>query len=286
MDYHTVVFSFTWKIALAVAASGIASLLLPSGRTAHSRFNIPIDLSERSTCDIKKKSLLATLLEQTAIVIWDEASMSDKRCFECLDRSLRDILECDSKLFGGMSILLGGDFRQTLPISPKSSRSQIVSLTLPNSYLWQCFTVYKLNHNMRLLGGNSHFTSDFSISTFASWLLKVGDGELGHSDVTDTANTKSIDIPSSLIIPPGEAALQSLICFVYGNDILTEPSPTTLSERAIVCPKNKTTHHINDFILNISPGSATTYKSVDSIEQMGIKHYNLKVFTHLNISMN
>lgn len=32
------------KIALAVAASGIASLLLPSGRTAHSRFNIPIDM--------------------------------------------------------------------------------------------------------------------------------------------------------------------------------------------------------------------------------------------------
>nr|KAJ0185591.1 hypothetical protein LSAT_V11C900497200 [Lactuca sativa] len=237
------------------------------------------DLTYRSTCKKgQHKSLLATLLEPTSIIIWDEASMTDKHCFECLDCSLRDILECDNKLFGGMAILVGGDFRQTLPISPKSSRSQIVSLTLPNSYLWQCFTVYNLNHNMRLLGGNSHFTSDFSVSTFASWLLKVGDGELGHSDVTDTTDTKWIDIPSSLIIPPGEAALQSLVCFVYGNDILTEPSPTALSERAIIFPTNKTTHHINDFILNISPGSATTYKSVDSIESNGHQTFQFESF--------
>jgi len=40
------------KIVLAVASSGIASLLLPGGRTAHSRFKIPIDLHDESTCNI------------------------------------------------------------------------------------------------------------------------------------------------------------------------------------------------------------------------------------------
>ncbi|CAI9297841.1 unnamed protein product [Lactuca saligna] len=44
------------KIILAVAASGIASLLLPSGRTAHSRFVIPIDFTDKSSCNIKKKN--------------------------------------------------------------------------------------------------------------------------------------------------------------------------------------------------------------------------------------
>ncbi len=33
-------------IVLDVASSGIASLLLPGGRTAHSRFNIPIKIDE------------------------------------------------------------------------------------------------------------------------------------------------------------------------------------------------------------------------------------------------
>ncbi|XP_076910002.1 uncharacterized protein LOC143567474 [Bidens hawaiensis] len=41
---------------LAVAASRIASLLLPSGRTAHSRFKIPLDMTDDSTCDIKKNT--------------------------------------------------------------------------------------------------------------------------------------------------------------------------------------------------------------------------------------
>lgn len=37
-------------IALAVASSGIAALLMEGGRTAHSRFKIPINLTEHSTC--------------------------------------------------------------------------------------------------------------------------------------------------------------------------------------------------------------------------------------------
>lgn len=44
----------TRKIALAVASSGIASLLLPGGRTPHSRFRMPLDIHEQSVCSIKK----------------------------------------------------------------------------------------------------------------------------------------------------------------------------------------------------------------------------------------
>ncbi|KAK9174942.1 hypothetical protein WN944_026946 [Citrus x changshan-huyou] len=40
------------KIVLPVATSGIAALLLPNGRTAHSRFHIPLDVTAESTCEI------------------------------------------------------------------------------------------------------------------------------------------------------------------------------------------------------------------------------------------
>ncbi|CAH9104480.1 unnamed protein product [Cuscuta epithymum] len=53
------------EIVLNVASSGIASLLLPGGRTAHSRFAIPLNVTEDSTCNIKHGSPLARLLEQT-----------------------------------------------------------------------------------------------------------------------------------------------------------------------------------------------------------------------------
>ncbi|GJY34350.1 hypothetical protein Tco_0418819 [Tanacetum coccineum] len=55
--------TFLWKtlnvgirrkgdIVLNVASSGIASLLMSGGRTAHSRFHIPINIDETSTCSI------------------------------------------------------------------------------------------------------------------------------------------------------------------------------------------------------------------------------------------
>ncbi|GJV48681.1 DNA-directed DNA polymerase [Tanacetum coccineum] len=51
-------------IVLAVASSGIASLLLPVGWTAHSRFVIPLELMENSTYDIKQNTQLAELMQE------------------------------------------------------------------------------------------------------------------------------------------------------------------------------------------------------------------------------
>ncbi|XP_071740091.1 uncharacterized protein [Rutidosis leptorrhynchoides] len=50
--------------AVTQQAGGIASLLLPEGRTAHSRFVIPLDLMENRTCGIKQKIHLAELMQQ------------------------------------------------------------------------------------------------------------------------------------------------------------------------------------------------------------------------------
>ena len=50
------------KIVLVVASSGVASLLLPRGRTSHSRFKIPIEIDENSICTIKRGTMLAELI--------------------------------------------------------------------------------------------------------------------------------------------------------------------------------------------------------------------------------
>ena len=44
------------KVVLCVASSGIAALLLPGGRTAHSCFRIPLDVHEASICGVPKNS--------------------------------------------------------------------------------------------------------------------------------------------------------------------------------------------------------------------------------------
>jgi ATP-dependent DNA helicase PIF1 len=79
------------EIVLTVASSGIAALLIPGGRTAHSRFGIPINIDEYSTCEIGPKDPLAALIRRARLIIWDEAPMMHKHCFEAVDRTLKDI---------------------------------------------------------------------------------------------------------------------------------------------------------------------------------------------------
>ncbi|XP_010451669.1 PREDICTED: uncharacterized protein LOC104733822 [Camelina sativa] len=96
--------TFVWKtlatavrsrgqIVLNVASSGIASLLLEGGRTAHSRFAIPLNPDEYSVCKIKPKSDLAKLIKEASLIIWDEAPMMIKFCFGALDKSFSDIMK-------------------------------------------------------------------------------------------------------------------------------------------------------------------------------------------------
>nr|XP_025625385.1 uncharacterized protein LOC112717618 [Arachis hypogaea] len=56
-------------IVLNVASSGIASLLLPNGRTAHSRIKIPLNITEDSICNIKPGSPQAMLLLKAKLII-------------------------------------------------------------------------------------------------------------------------------------------------------------------------------------------------------------------------
>ena len=102
------------RIVIATASSGVASTLLPRGRTAHSAFKIPINVKDGDSCYIDKESDRAKLLRMADVIIWDEAPMSHRHCHEALERTLRDI--CIPSLpWGGKIVIMGGDFRQVSP---------------------------------------------------------------------------------------------------------------------------------------------------------------------------
>ncbi|GJY66481.1 DNA helicase, partial [Tanacetum coccineum] len=215
------------KIVLTVASSGIASLLLPAGRTAHSRFQIPLNLQDESTCNIKKNSQLADLLRHTNLIIWDEAPMNDRRCFEALDRCLKDILDSPDVLFGGRSIMLGGDFRQTLP-QPGMTEDKKAQ-----------------------------------IEGFSSWLLNIGDGTIGTVDSTDTQDTFNVDIPKELCISDSDMALDELINFIYDASTFQTPTISDLQKKVIVCPKNESADMINARVLTRLNTKLHVYLSSD-----------------------
>ncbi|XP_074298441.1 uncharacterized protein LOC141629320 [Silene latifolia] len=123
------------KIVLPTATSGIAAANIPSGRTTHSRFKLPLDLDVSLFCDVPKQGSLASLIQEAALLIWDEASMTRNENVEALDILLRDL--CDpSLIFGGKLIVFGGDFRQILPVVPQKTNREVVDYSLVSSKLW------------------------------------------------------------------------------------------------------------------------------------------------------
>ncbi|CAH9134225.1 unnamed protein product, partial [Cuscuta epithymum] len=213
-------------IVLNVASSALASLLLPGGRTAHSRFAIPLTAAEDSTCNIKHGSALAKLIQMAGLIIWDEAPMTNKYCFEALDRTMRDILRftvtCDAtKPFGGKTVVFGGDFRQILPVIPKGSRQDIVLAALNSSYLWQFCKVLKLTKNMRLTGDKNSAV----LKSFADWILQIGDGVLGD----DEDGESMIEIPQTFLAPFISNPIESIVRCTYPDFLENGTSPSYLT---------------------------------------------------------
>ncbi len=158
------------RVAVAVASSGIAALLLDEGRTAHSRFKIHVQsLNSTSTCYISRDSELTTLLQATALIVWDEAVMMHMHVFEAVNRSLQDIMAVINPAFkflpfGGLVVVFSGDFWQILPIVPRGTRGDVIATALNRSSIWQHVRVFKLHTNMRvqrlLAQGGAHAQVD------------------------------------------------------------------------------------------------------------------------------
>lgn len=259
------------KIVLPVASSGIAATLMPGGRTAHSRFKIPILLDDYSMCGISHNSDIAELIKSTSLIIWDEAPMQHRYSFECLDRSLRDIMKgvhADRfhMPFGGITVVLGGDFRQILPVIPQGTRGQIVSATITRSKLWKSATVYKLMQNMRINKGTTDEEVQ-SLSSFAKWVLDIGDGKVNTpTNATMAMAEDEICIPKEFCNLHGINSVDEMIESTFPDFLNNFKDPDYLSERAILSPTNATVGHVNSVVVEKIPGEMFSYFSVDTAE--------------------
>ena len=97
-------------IILYIASFSIATLLLPSGRTTHSYFYIPINLYKDSIYNVLKDSQLAQLLRSTAFIIQNKVPMQHHYCFKTVHYMLMNIHSNTKALFSGVPVILNSDF--------------------------------------------------------------------------------------------------------------------------------------------------------------------------------
>ncbi|KAL4118949.1 hypothetical protein QTP88_011827 [Uroleucon formosanum] len=241
-------------IALALASSGIAATLLDGGRTAHSALKLPLNLNtiDTPTCNISRSSAMGKLLMQCKLIVWDECTMAHKKSLEALNFTLKD-LRRNNNIFGGLMILLAGDFRQTLPVVPRGTPADELNACLKASPLWNNVKTLSLTTNMRV-----QLQNDQSAAQFFKQLLDLGNGKV-PVDATSGLITLTNDfcrfVDTQLV----------LIENVFPNISENYKNYAWLSQRAILAAKNNDVHALNFTIQSKIAGDLVTYKSVDSI---------------------
>lgn len=198
-------------------------------------FKLPLDVAP--TTVLRWSKPVKELIRDVDFFIFDEASMITVNAMTAIDTALKDLYN-STTLFGGKSMLFGGDFRQVLPVVKKGSRKQIIAACLKASTFWDNLTKYRLIRNMRSTDGES----------YAKWLLDVGDGHFNKLKVDDTL--ESSDLVEEIYMVNGE------MC-------------TNFTNRIILSPKNVNVSHINERVLDKFPGEKIACEGVSTAKLPG-----------------
>ncbi|XP_057322519.1 uncharacterized protein LOC130665907 [Microplitis mediator] len=233
------------KNVCTMAYTGIAATLLPNRKTVHKTFGLPVPMFSDSSSHIVPNSSQGKYLKDVDVFIWDEAPMSPRYALEIIDRTLRHIMSNDIP-FGGKLMILGGDFRQLLPVQLHATRTETVNLSMKFSSLWAHFHKFSLTQNMRALPEEKEFVE---------FLLNVGDGSL--NDLND-----DLDLPDACFVSKNNDIVEN----VYGN-IIRGKRYDELTKTVILSARNVDVDVINKQVvelLNIS--IEKIYAAVDSTE--------------------
>ena len=226
------------------AWTGIAAVLLHGGRTIHSTFKVPVSKDDKLHCIVNNQSEYANYLRSIDVFILDEASMISKPVLEAIDALMQDI--CQSPLpFGGKVFVLGGDFRQTLPIPP-SRNNNVMHYCIKNSNYWHKFVQLSLVTNMRARGEAE--------VEFDNFLLSVG---------SNTRPTKPDDPFHGCIELPQDLMEQGQLTELIFPENLRQED---LASRVILTPRNDESLKVNDLVLDRHHGQAHVYYSADVAE--------------------
>jgi ATP-dependent DNA helicase PIF1 len=177
---------------------------------------------------------------------------------EIVDLIFQDLIGVQTP-FGGKVVVLGGDFRQVLPVIRKGSRCAIIASTIRKSSIWPLFQTFKLKRNMRAI----------TDPDFSKWLLDIGDGII---PLPSTPKTQfSVEVPISLVS-------NDIVSDIFGNSF-TCNDVENFSRRSILCPKNEDVRLINERVLmNLKNVEQMSFYAIDSVKHDdGVEDYDLQV---------
>jgi hypothetical protein len=169
IDYLIQDMEINKKKCAVVAPTGVAAVQI-KGFTIHSYFRLPIYCDQMTSHELQHPECSDTVynrIRNLEILIIDEVSMIHQKVFEMIESISRTVRN-SSKCFGGLQIVLIGDFFQLAPISQDEKKSFIFETNI-----WE-----KLNlHSILLTEPHRQNTADFEI------LSKIRKGNVSFHDL-------------------------------------------------------------------------------------------------------
>ncbi|WP_413519834.1 AAA family ATPase [Psychrobacter glacincola] len=138
------------RVPVAVTAStGIAATHM-SGTTIHSWSGIGIkdELTDRDLTNLSRKQFLADRLKDTAVLIIDEISMLHAKQINLVSQVLKHVRKND-KAFGGIQVVVAGDFFQLPPIGSKGESNREKFAFMSEAWLDAKFHICYLSEQHR-----------------------------------------------------------------------------------------------------------------------------------------
>jgi hypothetical protein len=138
------------RVPVAVTAStGIAATHM-NGTTIHSWSGIGIkdELTDRDLSTLSRKQFLADRLKDTAVLVIDEISMLHAKQLNLVSQVLKHIRKND-KAFGGIQVVVAGDFFQLPPIGSKGETNREKFAFMSEAWLDAKFHICYLSEQHR-----------------------------------------------------------------------------------------------------------------------------------------
>ena len=181
---------------LIAAPTGTAAFKV-RGITVHMAFHLQTEGSGLNKLSEQTLKKMREEFKYTKVCIIDEVSMLSAKMLHYVDARLKQVFDSD-EIFGGLSIILVGDFKQLPPIKERyvfeeprnDPYALIATRALGCNYLWSQFKIFELSEIMRQRGDRE----------LAQTLNRLGESNLislskNQVAVLDSCIRKVEDIP-------------------------------------------------------------------------------------------
>ncbi|XP_045031967.1 ATP-dependent DNA helicase pif1-like [Daphnia magna] len=265
------------KQVITVASTGIVSTLLLDGATYHSQFKIYPPITETKRSKIEEGTYNAQMIRNASLINSDEASMKTNHALDTINHLLQTVMKNRVDPYGGKVLLLGGDFRQCLPVVRHGNRVQVAEATIINNATWPHFHELRLVQNMRTTAGSQDY---------ADWLIELGNGI--RPQILRLNNQMSSKFHNTF----------STFNVIWSNTSLETHRISYKMEWSIqfrtgqfYAPKNEDCQRINNQIITEMPGALKIYRSIDTMDSENpedpdheIANYRAEILNTFNVS--